>query len=148
VAALKFRGATSIAAVLGRRLAGAVAEACDHGGFDCVAAIPTTPSRRHRRGFDQAELLAAAVAAGLRLPVVRLLWRSPGTAPQQALDRSGRLGPQAHRYLLEVMPPRRVLLVDDVVTTGATLLSALRLLSAHGSAATACVVAATPAGRI
>lgn len=106
---------------------------------DVVTWVPTTVERRRRRGFDQARLLARAVARQRRLPCRRLLRRRPGP-PQTGLSRAERLeGP-----LLEPVgrSPGRVLLVDDVVTTGATLAAAARALGQAGASEVHAVAAA------
>jgi predicted amidophosphoribosyltransferase len=106
---------------------------------DVVTWVPTTAERRRDRGFDQGRLLAAAVAGYRRLPCRGLLRRRPGP-PQTGLSRRQRLeGPE-----LEVVRPSppRVLLVDDVVTTGATLVAAARALRRAGAGEVHAVAAA------
>jgi predicted amidophosphoribosyltransferase len=108
-----------------------------------VTWAPTSPARRAARGFDQAELLARAVARRLHRPVRPLLRRPPG-APQagrSAADRRG--GP---RFVALRGCPSPVLLVDDVVTTGATLSAAAgALLGAGAPVVHGLVVARAPA---
>lgn len=117
---------------------------------DVVTWAPTGRGRRRRRGFDQAELIARRVAAHLGVPCRRLLERSSSSGPQTGCDRSQRLvGPEftAVRHLAG----ERVLLVDDVATTGSTLRSATSALLAAGSErvikAAVAVTPALPVGR-
>src|SRR2546423_5595206 len=85
VARLKYRNARSTLAWLAFHLAGLVPV----GVADIVTWAPTTTTRRRQRGFDQAELLARAVARHLRLPCVRILERGPGP-PQTGQSAQGR----------------------------------------------------------
>lgn len=140
VTALKYRDA--------RRVVGALADglvALVPSGVPCdaVVGVPTSPARRRARGFDQAELLARAVAVRLGVPARRLLVRVGTGAAQTGRSRVERLdGPS---FAVVGPPVRRVLLVDDVVTTGATVAAARAALSASGVARVdAVVVAATP----
>ena len=96
-----------------------------------VTWAPTTADRRRSRGFDHAQLLAAAVSRHLRLPCRPLLVRAAGP-PQtgQPLARR-RLGP---RFDAPGPVPAHVLVVDDVVTSGATVAAAARALRAGGAA--------------
>jgi predicted amidophosphoribosyltransferase len=107
---------------------------------DLVTWAPTSRERRRRRGFDPAELLARAVARRLGTRVVGVLDRLPGP-PQTGLPADARRrGP---RFVARRLVPSRVLVVDDVATTGATLSAAARAL--HG--ADARVIVALTAAR-
>jgi ComF family protein len=141
VVALKYRNRRGAAHSLARLVASRLGLRRDR--FDVVTWAPTSGSRVRTRGFDQAELLARGLAAELRLPCRRLLHRAHG-APQTGRSRSERLSGPAFRARQRACPVR-VLLVDDVVTTGATLDSAVRALAAAGTTDVTCVVvAATP----
>lgn len=110
-----------------------------------VTWAPTGTERRHRRGFDQAELLARAVARRGDLPVRSLLQRTRGPA-QAGRDRHAR---QIHPgYTATGLVPRDVVLVDDVATTGATLAAAGRALRAAGAVRVRGLVVARAMGAI
>ena len=126
VARLKYRNARSGLAFLADGMAAIV----DPGSISVVTWVPTTNDRRAQRGFDQSELLARAVAARLGKPCRRLLRRLPGPAQTGRALAERRRGPPF--VASSRRTPSGVLLVDDVVTTGATVTSAARTLRAAG----------------
>jgi ComF family protein len=143
VARLKYRNARASLSWL----AGEMAMLVDRHDIDVVTWIPTTAARRRARGFDQAELLARDVSRRLRLPCRSLLVRTAG--PPQ----TGRSGIQRHMgpslATRRRASPHRVLLVDDVVTTGTTVDVASRVLKAAGTRHVTVVAAArTPLKRV
>ena len=138
VARLKYRNARAVLP----RLADAVAALVDPNSVDVVTWVPTTAARRRERGFDQARLLARAIARRLGLPCRALLIRAPGPA-QTGRPRRERL--EGPTFTVRGAVPRRVLVVDDVATTGATLVSAARTLRLAGANQVhAAVAARTP----
>lgn len=149
VKGLKFDGLE----YLGRHLGEALSAEIDAERLDCdvVAHVPLHWWRRARRGFDQAELIARALASRAGLPFTPLLRRRRATARQTGLGRRARQ--QNPRGAFEARPGiavggRRILLVDDIVTTGATLSEAALCLRAAGaSRIVAVAVARTPLGR-
>ena len=101
---------------------------------DLVVPVPLHPRRRRERGYDQAEALARAFAARAGAPVVDALVRRRATRQQARLSAAERRANVAGAFALtrpSLVHGRRVVLVDDVVTTGATIeAAALALVEA------------------
>lgn len=97
--------------------------------------IPLAPGRRRSRGYNQSERLAAALGARLDLPVrPDLLRRTRETPTQTALTPDQRRANVSGAFAAENVEGRRLVLVDDVFTTGATLLAAAGALEQGGAA--------------
>ena len=108
-------------------------------GGDLLVPVPVHDSRRRERGFDQAELLAGVVGRQLAIPVSPLLERRAETAAQHQLGRRARAGNVASAFVVKETALRRVdlarrwvVLIDDVMTTGATLAGCAAALHAAG----------------
>lgn len=101
--------------------------------FDVVTWAPTSSRRRRRRGYDQSELLARAIARRLGLPCRRLLHRDR-SGPQTGRSRHDRLEQGPTFTARPLRRPCRVLVIDDVVTTGSTLRAAGHALEMAGAA--------------
>lgn len=134
---LKFGGWRELAPFMAERMARSLAHAAVPPDSPVVP-VPTTPSREKHRGYNQAELLARELAPRIGRPVVPALARREGTATQVSLHRSERLANvrEAFRGVPEHAPRvrgRSVLLVDDVLTTGATAGAAAEALAALGA---------------
>ncbi|MCL2723202.1 MAG: ComF family protein [Polyangiaceae bacterium] len=116
------------------------------GRVDVVVSVPIHPKRLVERGFDQAALIARPVAKRLAIAWrPRTLARTRDTPRQASLDRDARATNVSAAFIVrapEVVVGRRVLLVDDVRTTGATLSACAEVLRAAGAQAIVTMVLA------
>lgn len=142
---LKYGGEPGLAEDLGALVAVELARDLARGvTIDAIVPVPLHRSRAMARGYDQAALLARAVAARTALPLRPSLHRIRAGRPQMELDRAARAANIRGAFVAEAGSLRglRVALIDDVATTGATLGDAAAAARAAGArAARAYVVA-------
>jgi len=158
---LKFHGLDYLGGPLGRELARLLGPLLDTGAVarpDQIVPVPLHWWRRTRRGFNQASLLAAAFAAELALPMLPAALVRRGGGRQLGSTRLERRHALRNRFLARRHPRRRgrvvplaertILLLDDVVTTGATLEACAAALRTAGSGPVfGCALARTPLAR-
>lgn len=142
----KYRHVTRLACAWGAELGEWLRPGVSPIRIDLVLPVPLHPGRERERGFNQAALLARGAARAAGLPCVEdALRRSRFTATQTGLDAAGRRSNMAGAFLVwrpELIEGRAVALVDDVVTTGATLGGAVdALLDSGASLVTSVAVA-------
>ncbi len=146
ILALKFRRLDYLGRHLAEELAAALGAALQ--SADLLVPVPLHWTRRVARGFDQSERIATPLGARLGVPVVPALRRKRPTRAQARLGRAARqtnLGGAFRVVRAPEIAGRRVLLVDDVATTGATLRAASAALYDAGADEVAAVtVARTP----
>lgn len=130
VHALKYRGYTR---VVERLMAPLMAEAIE-GTFDFVTCVPLHRSRRRKRGFNQAELMAKSVAERIKVPFSDKLEAVKKTRDQVKLSADERRRNVEGAFSVWGPVRGRVLLVDDVFTTGATLSAGAEVLLHAGAA--------------
>jgi len=136
---LKYRGAFWLAPDLADLLAAGVRAHFDPGAFDAIAAVPLHASKQRARGYNQSALLAARLGRRLGLPLARRCLRRTRadrsqthlTVSERAANVAGAFDTRWNRWI----EGRRILLVDDVMTTGATVNDCARALKAGGASA-------------
>jgi competence protein ComFC len=104
--------------------------------FDVIVPVPLHPARERERGFNQAALLAELLASSTELPAHDVLERTRYTTTQTAYDRAERMENLHGAFRLrknQDVRDLRVLLIDDVLTTGSTLSECARVLKAAGA---------------
>jgi ComF family protein len=141
----KYGGEGGLAQDLGELVALELARDLARGlTVDAVVPVPLHRSRAAARGYDQAALLAHAVAARAGVPLRPALHRIRGGRPQVELDRAARAANVRGAFVAEAgsLSRLRVALVDDVATTGATLLDAAAAARAAGASAVRAYVVA------
>lgn len=135
VHALKYRGRLALADPLGRALAQLLAQDARAATADALVPVPLHPRREAQRGFNQAEELARAVGRYLQRPTRRVLVRVRDTPSQTELDEDERRRNVRGAFAVrESVRGLRLVLVDDVVTTGSTLAECAAVLRAAGAA--------------
>ena len=134
----KFRGAVAIAPVISQRLCDQFGRKIQRLGPAVLVPIPLHPSREYERGYNQAKVFADELSGRLEIPVdAHLLIRVRKGRPQSRLTKSGRAVNIRSVFALApgVDPAercRRVILVDDVITSGQTVFEARRTLREAG----------------
>lgn len=141
----KFSGRQGYARLYGTLVAQCIS---DHlaGQYDLITWVPLSRARKKERGYDQAFLLANAAALELGDVAVETLRKERHTQAQSGLeDESARRANVLGAYEIvdpELIQGKRVLLVDDVITTGATISECARILCTFGAADVVCATLA------
>jgi ComF family protein len=149
VRSLKFRGALRLADTMAAQMAANAPPGLLEGRS--LVPVPLHPARRRRRGFNQAMAIALALSRRTGLQVADCLERTSGgaRASQVGMARDERLSALEGSIRLRARAPvpLRVLLVDDVVTTGATLRACAAALATAGVGEVGAIVYARTPGR-
>lgn len=135
--ALKFEGRQDIARLLGLPMATAFFDSWSRDDVDIITPVPLHAGRERERGFNQSALLARSLARFIELPLQeKIIIRIGKTKSQVGLSDAERRRNLKNAFLCREthrIAARRVLLVDDVMTTGATVASACRALLRGGA---------------
>lgn len=139
----KFSGKTHYARPFGGIIAQAVRQNLE-GEYDLITWVPLSRKRYRKRGYSQAELLAMSVALRLDNVAVDILEKTKDTPAQSSLKgRARRKANVSGTYAVkekELVKNKRILVIDDIITTGATLSECARVLLNAGARKVACAV--------
>jgi len=137
LAALKYAGASRMAPILARAAEPALLGLLALTGPATLVPVPVHVERRRARGYNQAELLARRLGRGLALPVSDPLLRARPTTKQHRLNRAARLQNLRGAFVMRpgAAAPLTAILVDDIITTTATLEACASVLRGGGSQA-------------
>ena len=131
---LKYRNQITLAEPLGQILGKVIAASRSGFAADCIVPVPLHPHRLRKRGYNQALELARPISRELSIPLdTTLLQRNRKTLQQQGLSATERRSNLRNAFTLAAKTPAiKVLLVDDVMTTGETVRECCRVLIAGG----------------
>ena len=141
----KFSGLRSYGEVFGRFLAMKVLTQ-KMNDFDVLTWVPVGPKRLRKRGYDQVELIAQQVAMELQCAHIRCLQKIKDTPPQSGMpDAASRRANVLGAYVVtdpKLVAGKRILLLDDIITTGATASECARILMTAGAKEVYCAAVA------
>jgi len=147
VVRLKYRGEERLGSLLGERMAGVLKDT--ESGIDLIVPVPLHAARLRERGFNQATLLARRIGKEWGKEVDPFLLKKVRATPAQAtLSREERRKNIKGAFLVADearIAGKKILLVDDVATTGATLNEAAKILKKSGATGVEAAVAARAA---
>ena len=132
VSAVKYRNDRAVVGRFAAELAHIAALWPSESGADLITWVPTTRARCAARGFDHSALLARGVARRLGVKARGLVSRSDH-GHQTGQDRTGRLAGPHLALRRGIVVPRRVIVVDDVITTGASMAATAAVLRRGGA---------------
>ena len=122
---LKYGGVARLAVPLADAAVPTLRDLMSETGPALLVPVPVHPIRQRERGYNQAKLLARRLAQRCEAPMADLLVRTRPTVKQHTLDRAGRLRNLASAFVLRQPgprpPPGAVIVIDDIMTTSATL---------------------------
>lgn len=136
--ALKYKGNKEIGYFLGRQMARQIKDCSRFKNIDALVPLPLFAAREKMRGYNQATILCEAIGSELKIPVIEhAVKRLSATETQTHKSREERWENMDGKFFLEdadLLRNKNILLVDDVITTGATLEACgIELLKAEGA---------------
>lgn len=142
----KFRSARHYAISYGRFLSAKIEEDFS-GEYDLITWVPVSLARKLRRGYDQSRLLAEAAARELSQEAIPLLKKIRDNQPQSGIPSAAQRRANVQGVYQVIDPQKirgkRILLVDDVITTGATMSECAKILLIAGAKEVSCIALAS-----
>jgi len=146
VHALKYRHKRDVGNLLGTFAARHMIESGKFNDTDCIIPVPISSKRLKKRGYNQAEIFGEGISKEINIPIHHnVLIKVRDTGTQTARSRQDRMEKVANSFKVKkksLIKDMHILLVDDVITTGATLESCASLLLKEGAQAISCMTIA------
>ncbi len=149
VHAFKYQGDISVGNYLGSLMASHLKENPDFSIINCLIAVPMHPKKKRKRGYNQSQILARVVSEKLNIPILaQVLSKRDDIRSQTTKKRFDRWEDTREAFFAErpeLLKNKHLLIIDDIVTTGATLEACARLaLEAGAASVSVAVLAFTP----
>lgn len=140
----KFHGQKQYAGFYAQELAKQVNNIFPETEFDFITSVPLSDERKKERGYNQSELIAKPIAEALHLPYLVCLQKIKANGVQHLMNREQRANNVRGAYSLsgESVKEKKILLIDDIVTTGATLAECASVLFEGGAGDVSCAAIA------
>lgn len=133
---LKFQNQPQLAALFAQLIDSRLHQQILDHSPDCLCFVAMYPKKEKQRGYNQAELIARELSQSLSLPCYSLLKKTASTAAQHTLSaeqRKSNLNGVYAAALPQQIEGKRILLIDDVITTGSTMTECAKVLTEHGA---------------
>jgi ComF family protein len=129
---LKYKNKPEVGIELGKIYGSIIQTLAEERGWTQITSVPLHPIKQQRRGYNQSDQFAIGLSDALSLPIKEVLQRKAFTESQTNKSRIQRMDNVAEVFKLNIpVEGERILLVDDVMTTGATLIACADLLFKH-----------------
>jgi ComF family protein len=128
----KYEDVTDLKIIFAKELAELIKKSLDFRGYEVIP-IPLSGYKKRYRGYNQAELVSREVSHALGLNLSLVLRRVAGETELIGLSRVERLKLIKNTFKLSAKPPEKVILIDDVITSGATIREATKALKKFGT---------------
>lgn len=132
--AVKYQGRSDLAVELGRMMAAELLSTDFFDDIDYLQPVPLHPRRQRKRGYNQSECLARGIAELTGLPIGNFVIRTKNNVSQTTLTHEERRGNVENIFVantaeLQRLKPKHVLFIDDVVTTGSTIINCVQSIT-------------------